>query len=144
MENIEKIEIPDEPKENVNIAKEAKTLSDLLKLSITEEKEFIPMDNFKFMAELYTSSAIYIARKIQDFDVVMNNYCNFIPYSIPEEQRENYNRHKEYMQFFCVDDEKIKKKFTKKIRKYFPFGKVEWLPFDGAQYKKLLKQEKKK
>lgn len=143
MTEIEKIEIPEEPKQEVNIQKDAKSMADLMKLSITEEKKFVPLDKFKWMCDLETNSVIHIIRKIQDFTEIVQNDWHFIPFDIPAELQKEHNRKNGAIQFFCIDDQKTLKKFTKTIRKYFPLGKVNWETFNANEYKQQLQKEDK-
>lgn len=137
-QEIEKIEIPDEPK--VKPEDNAKSLSELMKLSITEEKLMVPMDKFKYMAHLYTNSGFHIIRKIEDFQEIINNQWQFVPFDIPEDQQKAFGRYTQCLHFFCIDDAKSLKKFTKTIKKYFPFSTVDWQPFDEKEYKSIIKK----
>lgn len=142
-DNFEKIEIPAEPEAKPKtIQDSAKSMADLMKLSITEEKQMVPLDTYKWVAELETNSVIYIIKKIQDESEIINTHWHFIPYEIPPEKRAEHNRKSGFIQFFCVDDTKILKRYTKKIKKYFPFSIVDWHPFDYEEYNKEKKQLK--
>lgn len=142
-EEIEKIQIPEEPVlETPNDT--AKSLADLMKLSITEEKQMVPLDNFKWVATLDSSSVYFIILKIQNEPEVINNDWHFIPYDIAPEDRPKHDRKTGHIQFFCIDDLKSRKKFTKTIRKYFQFQLVEWHPFDAQEFKQEKKNLKNK
>jgi len=138
----QKIEIPKEPKPEEENSPQS--LSELMKnLSITEEKKMVPLDKFKWTVDLFTNSAFYIALKIQDYKELTSNDWHFIPYEIPEEERTPDQTKKQWMQFFCIDEPKTLKRYTKTIRKYFPGVSVKWEAFDANKYKEALKEAKK-
>lgn len=131
--------------ENLHLSPESKRgnpkeLSKLMQLSITEEKKMVPLDKFKWIADLYTDSIFYIILKIQNEADVINNNWHFIPYNIEKEYQTEHDRKKGYIQFFCIEDLKSRKRLEKIIKKYFQFHVVEWQPFDAAEYKKAIEQ----
>ena len=92
---------------------------------VTEERIRIQLDKYKHVCLLFTNQGIAIVNKIQDCYEVKNGTWHYIPRNTSDPEKEGFNH---FIEFYCVDDKKELKRFTKTIKKYFKDRNVVWEP----------------
>lgn len=98
---------------------------------VTEERVKISLDPYKFAVQIFVpfETARAIVNKIQDCYEIKNGQWHYIPRNYepgPDESPKNNAS----VEFYCIDDKKALKRFTKTISKYFPYHIVEWIQMD--------------
>lgn len=106
---------------------------------VTEEQIKVDLTPFKHITGLFTKQGVAIVNKIQDCYEVKKGLWHYIPRNVNDPKPDEGPV---FIEFYCIDDKNLLKRFTKTIKKYFPNREVVWEPIDEELLKQLKELNK--